>query len=197
MLINENIPKQNFEIIKETIASILFLELEHQRTLKSLPNETKVFLERSSAFQQSEVLMINVLLDSANYSFSTQSLTEGSTVYFIDLYTTGKSTSTATGGEASAIERDLYLGMIRYVLTSTKYKTLNLPNGAISGTSLDSFENFNSSENEANSVKICRITFSVRINENQNLWDGLDVSNMFTDIRLKETNQGYRYERQE
>ena len=196
ILINENIPKQNFEIVKETIGAVLKTELDSQKAKQTLTDNINVYIERSSSFSQSENLMINVLLDSANYSFATQSSSEGGTVFFIDIYTSSKEKEGSDGGENSAKKRDLYLGMIRYILESTRYRTLNLPAGAISGTSVDSFENFLPPTTDTGFVKMCRVTFSVRINENQKLWEGIDINSIFTDIKLSETDQGYKFQKQ-
>lgn len=196
ILIDEVIPKQNFEIVKETIGAVIKTELDSQKILKDLEDNINVFIERASNFAQSEKLMINVLLDSGNFSFSTQSSKEGSTVFFIDIYTSSKEKLDSSGGENSAKKRDLYLGMIMYILQHTKYRTLNLPLGSISGTSVDSYENFLPTISDAAFVKMARITFSVRINENRKLWEGIDINSIFTDIKLNETEQGYKFEKQ-
>ena len=194
-LINTEIPKQGFEVVRDAIGAILKIELDSQKTLKSLVDENNVFIGRSTPFQQSEKLMFNVLLDSGNYSSKNQVSSFGNTNYFIDIYTSSKEDANNIGGYNSTLKRDLYTGLIRFILEDHHYKTLNLPLGLIMGTSVESFETFESSNSQdAAFVKMSRITFSVRINESQSLWQGIDLKTIFNEVKLDLTEKGYIYE---
>ena len=140
-LINQVIPEQGFEIVRDTIGAILKIELENQKTLQSLTDDINVFVGRSNPFQQSEKLMINILLDSGDYSNPHEKGNHEKTVFFIDIYTSAKENETNDGGYVSTKKKDKYLGMIRYILQDHHYKTLGLPMGSIMGTQVDGFEN--------------------------------------------------------
>lgn len=198
-LITEQIQEQGFEIVRDSIAAILKTELENQ---KSLPNsriteDLKVFTGRSTPFQQSEVLMINVLLDSANYSQYSEKGVHESTNFSVDVYCTAKETSSDIGGYLASVRRDKFVGLVRFILQDHHYKTLGLPLGLIMGTYVESFEAFepNNSQDSA-FVKMSRITFSVRINENQSLWQGININSIFTDVKLDLTDLGYQFLKQ-
>lgn len=194
-LINSIIPPQGFEVVRDLIPAILKIELEKQKVLQTLTDEINVFSARSTPFQQGEKLMINVTVDSANYSNSHEKGTHGGTIFFIDIYTSAKQTDDDDGGYASTKKKDMYLGMIRYILQDHHYKTLGLPPGLIMGTSVDGFENFEPNNNQdASFVKMSRLNFSVRILENQSLWDGIEINSIFTDVKLDLTDKGYKYE---
>jgi hypothetical protein len=194
-LINQIIPQQGFEVVRDVIGAILKIELEKQKELQLLNDDINVFIGRNTPFQQSEKLMFNVLLDSADYTGSNQKSVSEKTVFFVDIYTSAKETESNDGGYLSSSKRDKYLGMIRYILQDHHYQTLGLPPGSIMGTQVDGFENFESSNNQdAAFVKMSRLTFSVRIVEDQSLWEGIEINSIFTDVKLDLTELGYQYE---
>lgn len=194
-LINNEIPSQGFEVVRDLIPAILKIELEKQKVLKGLTDEINIFSGRNTPFQQSEVLMINVSVDSANYSNSHEKGTHGGTIFFIDIYTSAKETADGDGGYLSTKKKDMYLGMIRYILQDHHYKTLGLQPGLIMGTSVDGFENFEPNNNlDSSFIKMSRLNFSVRILEDQSLWNGIEINSIFTDVKLDLTDKGYKYE---
>lgn len=194
-LINEIIPEQGFEKVRDAIGAVLKLELEAQKTLQTLTDDINVYIGRNNNFNQSETLMINVLTDSANYSNTHEKGSHGGTNFFIDIYVSGRESETEDGGYISTKKRDKYLGMVRYILQSHKYMKLGLPAGLIMGTYVEGFENFEpSNTQDASFTKMTRISYSVRIIEDQSLWDGVEINSIFTNVKLDETDRGFKYE---
>ena len=193
-MITNIIPTQGFEIVRDLIGAILTTNLLVQKSLKNLPDEISVFTGRTTPFSSSEKLMINVSCDSSAYISFSQYNVQGSTNYFIDVFCSAAETQNNTGGKLSTNKRDMYVGMIRYILQSTIYKTLGIAPGLILGTYVEGFENVDSSNNQdAAFVKMSRLTFSVRLNESQNLWEGVDITSIFTDVKLELTDLGYKF----
>lgn len=193
-LINIAIPKQGFEKVRDVIASIIKTELDEQKTLQNLVEDINVYLGRISPFQHSEKLMINILYDGSNYNSFSEAAVQGVSNFFIDVYVSAKEKSTLDGGQASTILRDKYVGMIRYILEDHHYKTLGLQLGLIMGTSVDSIENFESiNQQDTAFTKFGRISFAVRLIEDQSLWDGIDINTIFTEVKLDLTTKGYQY----
>ena len=194
--INESIPKQNFEIVRDVISAILKTELENQKILQNFDDEIDVYTGRSTPFQSSELLMINCLVDSSDFSSKHQQGVHGKVNYFIDIYCSSAEKENQDGGYLSTEKRDKFLGMIRYILDHHFYITLGLPSGFIMGTSVEGFENFETpNQNDAAFVKMSRLTFGVRMTENQSLWSGVNIAGIFTDVKLDLTNKGYKYEK--
>ena len=194
-IINDIIPVQNFEIVRDVIGAILKDELENQKVLQPLrfTEDINVFTARTTPFQQAEILMINVSCDNANYNAKTQSNSQGGVNYNIDVFSSAKETANFNGGLNSAMRRDKYNGAIRYILSNTRYKTLNLPLGVIMGTSIESFENFEVPNSlDTSFSQMCRITFNVRMTENQSLWDGVSVKDLYTNVKIDLTTNGYQ-----
>lgn len=193
-LINNIIPEQNFEKVRDIIGIILKDELENQKVLQPtrFTEDINVFTARTTPFQQSEILMINISCDNANYTSRTQANNQGGVNYNIDIFSSAKETS-INGGLNSARIRDKYNGAVRYILSSTKYNTLSLPLGIIMGTTINGFENFevpNSLDTSFN--QMCRITFNVRMTEDQALWEGVSVNGLNTTVKIDLTDNGYQ-----
>jgi len=195
-LIKELIPEQNFEVVRDIIGVILKEELENQKVLQPsrFPEDINIFTARSTPFQQSEILMINISCDNGNYTSRSQKGNHGVVNYNVDVFSSGKETSTENGGLNASKLRDKYVGAIRYILTDTHYNTLSLPNGLIMGTSIESFENFEVPNSlDTAFSQMCRITFNVRMTETQSLWDGVDISQLNTTVKIDLTDKGYQF----
>src|SRR4051812_37027763 len=103
-IITNIIPKQNFEKVRDRIGLILFEELTNQKVLQEsdFPESVNVFLERITPADIEEQVIVNVLFDSAQYGGINQKDSQGKTIYFIDIYTTGKEQDSQPGSEDSS-----------------------------------------------------------------------------------------------
>ena len=198
-IITETIPRQGFEIVQNRIGEILLLELTNQKVLQGFTSDFGVFLERQEPFDKEEDVMITVMLAGADYKGFTQRDSQGDTTYVIDVFASGYGTPTM---QPSLVARDkafLYMGMVRYILASGKYQTLGLPPGVIGGKYVESFKfdidfsNFgNHSNYDARYIRYGRLIFSVRIQENQDLWTGIPLLGNNTLVTLDSTNKGFQ-----
>jgi hypothetical protein len=194
-LITNIIPKQGFEIVRDAIGAILVLELTNQKTLQGstlFPWPVNVFKERLTVMDNEENIYINILVDSATYSNKSQKEVEGRTTYFVDVYTRGKGNTDGTS--ESTVTRDKFIGMIRYILSSTMYNTLGMVPGLIGGTMIDSFATLDpASKEDSEYTSFARLTYTVRIQEGQAMWQGIDLVGNDTEVKLEETEKGYQY----
>lgn len=193
-MFEEIIPKQNFETVRDAIAAILLGELMNQKTLQGFDEEIIIYAERSTPVQNDELLSINISLDSANYNSKNQNDTSGTITYNIDVYTVGEASANQSGWVDSTFRLHKFLGMIRYILSHTKYKTLDLPLGIIGGTQVENFSvaDFDSSQ-DTNFVKMGRLVFTVRIRESQTMESGNLIDQALTTVKLHETDLGFVY----
>ena len=193
--ITEIIPEQGFEIVLRQLGTILTIELENQKTLQSFDEPISVYNSRTEPFNESEELMINVLLDSSNYSNLTQVSADGETVYNIDICCTGKSSEFKNGGSDSQIRLNKFVGMIRYILSSPKYQTLGLGGSLIGNRRVTGFDNFDSPNKQgAAFVRVARISFTAVIHECQESFSGVELLGTDTDVKLDLTELGYKYQ---
>jgi hypothetical protein len=192
-IIENIIPAQNFEIVQNKIGVILLLELLNQKKLQCIDNEIEVFLSRQTPYDKSEDVMINVSMAQINYSGKTQIDSQGLTTYNVDIYCNSDEKQCTTGSENTRIVLNQITGLVRYILSSTKYKTLGFQAGFIGGTMVDSIQFLDNFGNqEANFVSMSRIVFTARLNENQLAWEGIALLGNDTNIKLDSTNKGYK-----
>jgi len=194
-LITEIIPQQGFEKVRDQIGLILITELKNQKQLQGFEEDVFVYTERIVPMSEDEDLYFNILLDGATYGSFTEKDTHGRTMYYIDVYTTGRDSDSASGSVDSALRLHKFIGMVRFILSSTKYKTLALPLGLIGGTYVESFTTPDPNRSDdSNFTRFARLAFAVRIQENQDAWDGVEILTTETRVRLEESDKGYRYE---
>ena len=195
-IITEVIPQANFEIIHDKIGEILVVELANQKTLQPLrlTENVGVFKERITSVDKTEEVVISVLLDGFNSSYATQSDQQNRTNYFIDIYASGKAGIDTPGDNVVATIVQKYIALIRYILQSHKYVTLNLPLGTIGNTNVDSGQMYEQPNTpDANFSRMARIGFSVKIMENQEVWEGILLDNNTTTVNIELTDKGYQY----
>ena len=193
-MIDEIISRQNFELVRDAIGSILLIELEAQKQKQDFDENINIFSERTNPIQNDELLTINLSLESGDFSNKTQKDSEGKTIYNIDIYTIGKSSPSGSGSNDSAFRLHKFIGMIRYILSHTAYRTLGLTPGFIGGSQIESFFIMDADlKQDSNYLKMARITFSVRINENQSMENGVLIDESLAVVKLDETDLGFVY----
>ena len=103
--INIEIPIANFEIIRDRIALILAEEIDNQAVLTYDADleAVEVFLERTKAFDKTEVPCINVSLATGNFSNKHQGYQDGVYIFNIDIYTNAQSTDAEDGDVLSTL----------------------------------------------------------------------------------------------
>ena len=139
-MIDEIISRQNFELVRDAIGSILLIELEAQKQKQGFDENINIFSERTNPIQNDELLTINLSLESGDFSNKTQKDSQGKTFFNIDIYSKGAASSIESGSLNSSLKLHKYIGLVRYILQHTEYKTLGLPSGFIGGTNFENFK---------------------------------------------------------
>lgn len=195
ILITEQIPEQSFELITKQLGAILLLELDNQNKMSCSKYDIQTFLERTIPIDKSEDVVVNISLNSVNYDEHNEFSVQGSHNFNIDVYTFSDDNIYNTADENSRIKLHRVVGWIRYILSSTKYKYLNINNDAchISGSYLQSI-NFddNFGNQDASMSRMCRIVFNVRADENQDPDQATDFTINETNFKISNTEKGYK-----
>lgn len=193
-LITNIIPQRGFELVREAIGTILLLELEEQKSLQNLPEEINIFQERMRPIQADEKLYLNILVDSNTNAGKTASGKQGTTIYFIDIHTTGTASDELSGDKDSGDRLHKFIGMIDYILSSDHYKTLGFAPGLIAGCQVESFATSEPIQKEDSGyTRMGRISFSVKIQDSQALATPVIFAGNDTTVKLQETNYGYKF----
>lgn len=191
--ITEIIEEQSFEFLTKTIGAILLLELENQKTIQSYDIDLGVFIERIEPIDKSEDVVVNVSLNAVNYDSHNEFESQGTHSFNIDVYTFGLESSDETANENVRLKLHKITGWIRYILSSTKYKTLGLNPGLVGGTYVQSI-NFDDTfgKEDGSMSRMSRLVFSVRATEFQNSDELLAFTGNDTTIKLDLTEKGYK-----
>ena len=196
-VIDEAIGVQGFDRVANRIAEILLVEIANQQNLQNFDDDVKVFIERIQPFSRSEDVSISVYLKGGTYEGYTEKDTQGEYQFFIDLYTSSVGTQTDNASVVSKNKNYRYLGLIRYILSSTKFMTLGFPPGLIGGKYVKSisqdleFANFGAEPSKDGSfIRFSRVLFVVRVQENQAMWDSIPLQGNDTNVTYNQTDLG-------
>ena len=188
VLITEIIPIQNFEIVKNKVGVILFEELINQKNIQCKGIDIEVFTERQQPYSNGEDVLVNVSLNNIPYSGIDTRNTNGNLSFNIDVYAGGFTTLDNDGNKTSRSKLELVTGWIRYILSSTKYNTLGFPKGIIGGTYVEAIQfDDNYGNQDANFIRMARVQFSVKVIENQEMWQGIELQGNDTVIKIHDS----------
>jgi len=192
--ITEIIQEQGFELITKQLGAIMLLELTNQLELQKCHIDLGVFLERIEPIDKSEDVVVNVSLNSINYDEHNEFEVHGAHTFNLDVYSFGEETIGKTASTDVRIKIQKIVGLVRYILSSTKLKTLGFEPGLISGTYVQSV-NFDDTygKEDGSMARMARVVFLVRAFESQ---DPDEYNNNFTGndtvIKIESTDKGYK-----
>ena len=193
--ITEIIAEQSFEILTKEVGAILLLELDNQLNLEACSSgiDLGVFIERIEPVDKSEDVVVNVSLNNVNYDNHNEFTSQGTHTFNIDVYAFGEASTDETANDNVRIKLQKITGWIRYILQSTKYKTLGFAPGFIGGTYVQSI-NFDDSfgKEDGAMTRMSRLVFSVRASEFQDSDELLAFTGNDTTIKLDLTDKGYK-----
>jgi hypothetical protein len=194
-ILNQIIPAQNFEVIRDRIPVILVDELSNQATLTGNPDlNADVWSERIIPFDAANMPAVNILLSRGTSNFFTA--VEGVYIYtyFVDVYTKAKSTDGERGGHLASIKLHRLLGVIRAILENPSYRTLGFPMPSLEHTAVTDIAIADpKNSQDANSVMMGRLTFTVQVRETTQLITPVDIAQSNTGVTIDETDEGYLY----
>lgn len=193
--LTEEILSQGHELIRDRIGIILADEIANQVTLSGNAEiNAKVFSERYYPVSKEEVPIINILLDRVNYVNNTSIQSEGNYTFSIDAYTSAKSTVTEKGDSKSNIRMQKILGIVRSILESPFYLTLDFPKGFIGGTKVPSIEILDPVKNQDTATIVMgRLTFEVRADESVEQQKAVTAEGYDTQVKIEDTDKGFVY----
>lgn len=193
--INSVIPSQNFEAVRNRIGEILADELANQYTLAGDDDlNVDVYIERSVPLAWNKMPAVNILLSRGPQDNQHQGAADGTYVFNIDCYASAKSTDDENGDALAATKVQKLVGVCRYILEHTAYRTLGFAPGFIGNKKVEEIQ-FQDPENtqDATSTAKGRIVFSVRVQETTTLLDADLIAGYDTVVKLGETEEGYRW----
>jgi len=187
------IPPQNFELIRDKIAEILYLEIENQWIL-TYDNDLRlaVWVERTIPFDHTEMPAINVSLASGSYDNDSPKSSDGTYLYNIDVFTKSAKVGTTNGDQLAAIKMQRLLGVCRAIMRNNAYFVLGFAQPSLSNTKVTSLLiNDASNHKDAEHVMMGRMVFSVRVPETVELKVANLIEGSDTAVKMSLTDKGY------
>ncbi len=199
-ILTETIGIQGFEVVANRIGSILLEEIENQKNIQGFDDNVEVFNERIEPFDKSQDVMLTIAFRQAEYEGQTTRDSQGEYLYFIDIFVSGYGENEITPSILTKNKLFRYVGLCRYILSSGKYLTLGFAPGLIGGKYIEKitldtdYSNFgNHSNYDGSYIRFARIIYRVRVQENQELWQGIPLQGNTTNVTLDNTAQGTQY----
>jgi len=187
------IPHRNFERILIRIGEVLLTELTEQKNRQSIQADFSIFTERQEPYAVAEDVVIMLSCSNAQRDGKTQSQVMSNTTFFIDFFTNGTASMGESGNDNSRKKMHLFVGLADHILSSTIYKTLDFAPGLIGGTMVESLQfDDNYGNEDGKYIRFGRITYSVRHSENHTMWDGVPLLGDDTQIKIDDTDLGFK-----
>lgn len=199
-ILTETIGVQNFEVVANRIGSILLEEIQNQKNIQGFKDHVEIFNERIEPFDKNQDVMLTIAFRQAEYGGQTTRDSQGEYLYFIDIFGSGWGEEENAPSIIAKNKLFRYVGLVRYILSSGKYLTLGFPPGFIGGKYIEKitldtdYSNFgNHSNYDGSYIRFARIIYRVRVQENQELWQGVPLQGNTTNVTLDNTAQGTQY----
>lgn len=187
------ISKQGFELCRDAIGAILLTELTAQKTRQGntdFPEDVIVLSEELPPADASDYMIMNIMLESATYSEITQSEAQGKTIYLIDFYSSGSSSTD------SSYRLQKFIGMVGYIFRSAQYRMLGLPAGLIGGTYVEKFiigQATQSKKEDSSFTSYGQLQLAIRIQEGAQTWMGVPLNDALSSVSLGLSDKGFQY----
>ena len=192
--INGIIPPQSYELVRDRIGEILTIELANQYLLTSDEAlNASVFVERFIPFDKTDLPAISVSYSRGDMDNQDVKHADHSATYFIDCFQSAKSSTSEQGDALSKVKLHRLIGVCRAIIQNPIYNTLDFDAPFIMFRQITSLEIADAGKQDAVSVTMGRLTLNVRIPENTQLIDAIEAGGYDTQVKLYETDKGYKY----
>jgi hypothetical protein len=189
------LPQQNFELIRDRIGAILSDELSNQSMLhgNNADINPTVFIERTVAFNHSEMPALNVMLARGTYDGQTVKQSDGTYLFNVDVYHKSKSSSGKKGDSEAVFKLHRLLGLVRAILEHELYKTLGFTPPFIMSRKVLDLTVADPESTDAGSTAMGRVVFQVKVIENNPASVPSLIAGYDTEVKLELTDKGFMY----
>lgn len=193
-LINIQIPTQGYELVRDQVGAVLFLELQNQFGNYSDDDlDCPVSIERSSPIDLTELSTINVSFAQDEFDGKNQGYVNGTATYNVDVYTNAKTTQLRAGEEIASLRAQKIVGVCRAILENSIYRTLGFQAPFILRTKVAKIQMAETGKEDARGTAMARLTFEVVMSETTPFKTPVLIDENWTTVKLELTNKGYFY----
>ena len=202
-IIDNVIPTQRFETIRDLLGVVIATELAKQKTLTTDKLfDAGVWVERSLSFDAgTELPAVNISYKETQYSSKSLTSRLGDNLYTIEVIAKGKETETGRADYSASTQCHKLLGAIAYILSSAEYRFLGLEDNQrfvqemkvveIKMYPPDPVYNPIHSGDEM-TVTAGRLIVSVKAGEEVSDLQSFEILDIYTDMQIEESEKGYK-----
>ena len=192
--ITYQITENNFELIRDKIATILKEELSNQANIQSDPDlDPDIYVERFTPVDKEEEKVLVVTVDRWNGDNETTITQKLGTIFNIDIYTFSEGDENNEGYYYSSKKMERLAGLIRHILEHPEYIHLDFSSKFIYRTSVFTFLADDGGRNEDGlSSRMGLIQFRVEHEEQQTPKAPIALAGSDTVFTIEETEKGYK-----
>jgi hypothetical protein len=193
-IIDFEIQERSYERIRDRVGLILAAELanQHAITYNDL-FDVKVFVQRTKPIQPEECPLINISIDSGQYSNSTVIDSDGSFRILIHVFTRAESDGNDRGDVLASKEAQKLAGVTQAILMNPRYVTLLFERPFIMRSKIESFGAGIIEKGEATNLAVVESVLTVLASENETASDATELNEISTTVCLYNTENGYLY----
>lgn len=195
-ILEYDIGVSNQELIRDRIAMILKEELTNQATRQANEElDAEVYTEYYSTPDEVEERVIVVGIDRGSFDNHTQIHQTADFMYYIDIYTFGKAKGDNDGYLVSSLVLQRLAGLVRSILQAPQYVRLAfdteqiIHRRSVSNIVYD----LTGEEEDASSSRMCRVSLKVEFSENQPGQEPIVAVGYDTQVKIEETDKGFKY----
>ena len=192
-IIDEAIPVQAHELIRDRIGEILAVELPRQATLNSDDNlSATVFIERFAKIDRSEGPVVNVTFEAWEELSKDATMQKNRYTFNVDCYHQSKATSSGRGDTLAQMHLQRLMGVCRGVINHSKYKTLAFDPPFIGWRSANKAQiQLQTEAQGAASMVMGRVVVTVEATQTELVSQGVLIKGWISTVKLSETDLGY------
>lgn len=189
-----SIGQQNYELVRDRIASILKTEMDAQATRQTNTDLTGTFfIERYTPPSESEGNVICVNCEQCQYDNQTPVSQSNEVQYAIDIFCDSSQIGAVDGYELSGKKLARLAGLVRAILQSPVYDRLLFANGIVERRSVTNIRFARiSDEQDSHFVRMARVVLVVRVNETVPGISGISAEGYDSSMKIELTNKGYK-----
>lgn len=196
-VIDQVIPPQAFEVVRDRISRILADEILNQFQISYNADilNVKVWTERFLQFDKTELPAVNVTLAEGSYGGQTAIQSDGTYRYNIDCYFKSKANEDEPGDVRAMIKLQRLLGICRSIIEDPRYIRLGFSTnpGFVMNRHFETIQiqNPHQKEHDATNSVMGRLVLSVKVPEITWQARPVDAADFVSTIKLSETEFGY------
>lgn len=194
--INNVIPKQNYEIVRDRLADIFIEEIQNQYAYTGDQDLLiNIGIEQKVPLDKNELPMMNVCLAQGAFNNKSAGDSDGTFTYNFDFFCDRDNIENLKGDVSAALWASKIAGKTVAIFSNDQYRTLGYEpkNGGIVRVTVSSVTIGDVNAGDARHSVMTRVTMTVVFNQNTPLLDGNILEGFDTSVKMGSSNSGYKY----